>query len=140
MSTKIRPTVSKKRTYYISKHRYYELKHFCLQYNEWRNLIFSRGQNLTKSFEWHGHRQKEFEDPVGEEVGRLEWAKKNMQMVEDAAKKTDDFLAPYILKACTDGRSYTSLKLIDDMPCSRDAFYICYHKFFWILSQLIHAS
>ena len=27
--------LSKKNKYYISKHRYYELKHFCLQYNEW---------------------------------------------------------------------------------------------------------
>lgn len=140
MTTTIRPTVSKKREYYISKHRYYELKHFCLQYNEWRNLVFSRGQNFTKHFEFHVQKQREFDDPVGDEVGRTEYARKNMELVEHAAACTDEFLADYILKAVTDGRSYTSLKLIDDMPCSRDRFYICYHKFFWILSQLKHAS
>lgn len=140
MSTKIRPTVSKKREYYISKHRYYELKHFCLQYNEWRNLVFSRGQNLAKSVIFRTDHQREFNDPVGDEVGRLEWAKQNMQLVEDAAARTDKLLGDYIFLAATQGRSYTSLKLIDDMPCSRDTFYICYHKFFWILSQLKHTA
>lgn len=133
MSTKIRPTVSKKKAYYISKHRYYELKHFCLQYNEWKNLIFSRSGNLTKSFEFHGKRQVEFSDPVADEVIRLENAKRNVQLVEDSATCTDDFLAPYILKAVTEGVSYTYLKMVEDMPCSRDHFYVCYHKFFWIL-------
>lgn len=45
MSTTIRPVVTSDK-YRISKHRYYELKHFCLQYHEWhgdangyRNLI-----------------------------------------------------------------------------------------------------
>ena len=36
MSTVIRAELSKNNPYYISKHRYYELKHFCLQYNEWK--------------------------------------------------------------------------------------------------------
>lgn len=34
MSTTIRPEVSEKNQYWIEKHRYYELKHFCLQYKE----------------------------------------------------------------------------------------------------------
>ena len=36
MSTVIRSVVSKKNPYYISKHRMLELKHFCMQYEEWR--------------------------------------------------------------------------------------------------------
>lgn len=32
MATTIRPEVSKKSKYWIERHRYYELKHFCLQY------------------------------------------------------------------------------------------------------------
>lgn len=34
MATKIRPVLSEKNKYYIDKHRYYELKHFCLQYDD----------------------------------------------------------------------------------------------------------
>ena len=140
MSTKIRPIISKKRTYYISKHRYYELKHFCLQYHEWKNIIFSQGGFSGKSFEFHGRKQSEFVDPVGDEVIFREEAQKNIDMVEEAAKDADDSLADYILEAVTDGVSYTYLRMVEDMPCSRDRFYICYHKFFWILSQLKHAS
>ena len=36
MSTTIRPELSEKNQYWIEKHRYYELKHFCLQYPIWR--------------------------------------------------------------------------------------------------------
>lgn len=140
MATKIRPIVSKKRSYYISKHRYYELKHFCLQYHEWRNLIFSRGGFSEKSFEFYGRKQLDYVDPTGSEVAFREEARKNMEMVEEASKDAGDDLADYILEAVTDGVSYTYLRMVEDMPCSRDKFYICYHKFFWILSQLKHAS
>lgn len=34
-----RAEVSKRNKYYISKHRYYELKHFCLQYPEWKHAL-----------------------------------------------------------------------------------------------------
>ena len=36
MGTSIRPEVSSKKEYWLSRHRYYELKHFCLQYPEWK--------------------------------------------------------------------------------------------------------
>ena len=36
MSTTIRPEVSEKNKYWIERHRYYELKHFCLQYYIWK--------------------------------------------------------------------------------------------------------
>ena len=36
MSTTIRPELSEKNPYWIEKHRYYELKHFCLQYPIWK--------------------------------------------------------------------------------------------------------
>lgn len=34
MGTVIRPETSKKNKYWIPRHRYHELKHFCLQYPE----------------------------------------------------------------------------------------------------------
>ena len=36
MATVLRSELSPKNKYYIDKHRYYELKHFCLQYPEWK--------------------------------------------------------------------------------------------------------
>ena len=36
MATVIRAQISEKNRYWIDKHRHYELKHFCLQYREWK--------------------------------------------------------------------------------------------------------
>ena len=36
MATILRPELSPKNKYHIDKHRYYEHKHFCLQYTEWK--------------------------------------------------------------------------------------------------------
>lgn len=42
MGTTLRAELSEKNPYWIEKHRYYELKHFCLQYPIWkkRNFFF----------------------------------------------------------------------------------------------------
>lgn len=60
MGTKIRPELSKKNKYWIPRHRYYELKHFCLQYPEWKeqytNLSSVTTPKLTdKVFRNIGH-------------------------------------------------------------------------------------
>ena len=36
MSTVIRPELSKNNEYWIPRQRFYELKHFCLQYPSWK--------------------------------------------------------------------------------------------------------
>lgn len=41
MANDIRPEVSQKNPYWIGKHRYYELKHFCLQYPIWKKAYLS---------------------------------------------------------------------------------------------------
>ena len=37
--SRTRNEISVKNKYYISKHRYLELKHFCLQYPEWKRAL-----------------------------------------------------------------------------------------------------
>ena len=58
-----------------------------------------------------------------------------IKMVEELAKEADDFLYPYILKAVTEGLSYTHLKTKHGIPCGRDMYYDRYRKFFWLLSE-----
>lgn len=36
MATLIRPELSLNNKYWIDRHRFYELKHFCLQYKSWK--------------------------------------------------------------------------------------------------------
>lgn len=38
MGTTLRAELSEKNPYWIEKHRYYELKHFCLQYPIWKKM------------------------------------------------------------------------------------------------------
>ena len=51
MATEIRPELSEKNPYWIGKHRYYELKHFCLQYPIWKKaynaLLDGRGDAFS---------------------------------------------------------------------------------------------
>ena len=50
----LKPETSKKNPYYVSKHRMYELIHFCLQYPEWKKTcngideLYFKSPNLDK--------------------------------------------------------------------------------------------
>lgn len=53
MGTIIRPELSEKNKYWLEKHRYYELKHFCLQYPLWKQAYLAKvvaGIRLTALF------------------------------------------------------------------------------------------
>lgn len=39
MTTRIRPELSKRNPFWLDRHRYYELKHFCLQYPLWKKEL-----------------------------------------------------------------------------------------------------
>lgn len=135
MSTDIRPELSYKNKWYIPKHRYYELKHFCLQYPEWK-------RNLTDLI-YHGTSSKvidpnlrEWVDPVGEVVCYIDKYKRQIELLEKCARDTDPYLGSYILKAVTEGLSFTNLQTIHNIPCGKDMYYDRYRKFFYILSGL----
>lgn len=134
--TSIRPEISKKNRYWIDKHRFYELRHFCLQYPTWKKLCnsfdsFSKmpSEPIPLSSERvHG-------DPVLSCVEFREYYLKRMNMVERAAKEADAELANYILKGVTEGISYDGLKAKLEIPCCKDTYYELYRRFFWLLSK-----
>lgn len=137
MGTNIRPEISEKNKYYIDRHRYYELKHFCLQYPLWRknyNTVDGYSTNVVM-----GNTRIAKTNAVIDPVYRLAEAKlyfyERMEMVERAAEEADPFLANYILMAVTEGRSYVNLKARFNMPCSKDNYYEVYRRFFWLLSK-----
>lgn len=61
---------------------------------------------------------------------------RRIQLIEKAAKDADDILYEYILKAVTEGLSFTYLQAVLGIPCSRDTYYDRYRKFFWILNSM----
>ena len=127
--------LSKKNQHYVSKHRYLELKHFCLQYPEWveelREIdgMVGRGEGEIK-----GDRQAS--DPTAYAAMRRMILQKNIDLVRRAVQETDSSLFYWLFLAVTEERSYTYLKEIKGIPCSRDTFYRRYREFFWIISHI----
>lgn len=133
MSTDIRPEISENNEFYISKERYYELKHFCLQYKEWKKALLAiDGINTSCLPKFSKNRYKE--SPVEKIIIAREHYKNLIQMVEDAARKADEEIHEFILLAVTENVSCSSLIAKYDMPCGKDKFYSAYRKFFYHLS------
>ena len=136
MSTVIRPELSKNNLYWIPKHRYYELKHFCLQFPYWKKMYFAIDGILNSPGNMKlTPKSKQIEDETAKyALEKLHYSRR-MDIVTWAATKTDRDLSRYILKAVTEGYSYEYLSTKLDIPCSRDTYYDRYRRFFWILDK-----
>lgn len=136
MATVIRAQISEKNKYYIDKHRYYELKHFCLQYNEWKKEYARCNESIIFASKFEREPASNIHSDVTAKyaIKKLQYGTR-IKLIERIAIEADDFLYPYILKAVTEGLSYTYLKSRLDIPCGRDMYYDRYRKFFWLLSD-----
>ena len=134
MSTTIRPEISIKNHYWIERHRYYELKHFCLQYPTWKKAcagldgLARQGTDVRRP-------SGESSDPTAKAAEAREWYLDRMSIVENAAMETDTVMFPYILKGVTEGCSYDHLRTKHNIPCGKDMYYDLYRRFFWLLSK-----
>ena len=136
MATLIRPEVSIKNKYYIDKHRHYELKHFCLQYPNWKKqYAISKIPSLTSPILGEIQSNNLHGDPTASFVIKKTYYMDRIELVERIAKEADKHLHKYILKAVTENLSYTYLKTRLGIPCGRDMYYDRYRKFFWLLSK-----
>ena len=136
MATVIRAEISSKNKYWIDKHRHYELKHFCLQYPSWKKAYHALdGAQLPSSVAERIPSTNIPSDPTAKCVMLKDQYLKRIRIVEEAAMEADDLLHDYILKAVTEGLSYTYLQTVLAIPCSRDTYYDRYRKFFWLLSK-----
>lgn len=137
MSTVTRPELSEKNKYYLEKHRYYELKHFCLQYPIWLRaynaleglsakpedlLIFQKSHSISNPTENCA-------------LSRLFYSER-IDMIKSVCDMTDPILGKYILYGVTEERSYDNLRTVYDIPCCRESYYEMYRKFFWILNKV----
>lgn len=134
MGTNIRPKLSTKNKYWIDKHRYYELKHFCLQYPMWKKLYLGLDGLVKNSTDVRTNTNVNSDPTSNCAVSRAFYSEK-ICMLERCAEQADPELASYILKAVTEELSYNYLKTKLDIPCSKDTYYDRYRKFFWILHK-----
>lgn len=134
MATKVRPELSKKNELWISKHRFYELKHYCLQYPEWKKQLNSiYGINANKQST--KVKTSNISDKTASTALLASELKTKIDEIDRIAKKTDVMLSDYIIKAVTEDRSYVYLKNYLNIPCSRDVYYKLYRTFFALLDK-----
>lgn len=134
MSTIIRPEISRKNKYWIDRHRHYELKHFCLQYPEWKRAYYL-SPGISSSFGNELPGSDSYGDPTAKLAMRKVMYMERIKLIERIAGEADKDLRDYILKGVTEGLSYTYLRTKMNMPCSRDMYYDRYRKFFWLLDS-----
>lgn len=132
MGTAIRPELSSKNKYWISKHRHYELKHFCLQYRDWIGEYEDSDGFESEA----GKSDTRFSDRTAKHGMLRAKHIEKIKMIEYAAMNADEELKTYILRAVTEGLSYTYLKSRLEIPCSRDTYYDRYRRFFWLLDKM----
>ena len=136
MGTTIRPELSEKNPYWIEKHRYYELKHFCLQYPFWKKAYLALDGLAKRPSDlvlFSG--QRDLSDPTAKCAEARIFYSNRMELVESVAEETDVVLGTYILQAVTSGISYDCLKARLDIPCCKDVYYDLYRRFFWLLNK-----
>lgn len=136
MGNIIRAEVSENNPYWIEKHRYYELKHFCLQYPIWKKVYASldglsgHSTNFTTMV---------VSSTLGDPTARIGIAKTyysdRIKMIERTAMQTDSSLGIYILQGVTEGWSYDIIKARLEIPCCKDTYYELYRRFFWLLNK-----
>ena len=135
MATVIRPEISEKNKYWISKHRHYELKHFCLQYYTWKKTYAELDGFTSQGTDSGYPRTNTPGDPTAKCVDLRSVYLDRMDLVRRIAFEADPDLASYIFKAVTEGLSYTYLKTKMRIPCGKDMYYDRYRRFFWLLSK-----
>lgn len=132
MSTVIRNSVSYRSPYFISKERFLELKHFCLQYDDYKRRIVENSVLRPKfeRFETSG-RSDGVDDKTADLGVYLTILGHYMEMIEECSKKAGGDISGFIFEAVTKGKSYATL----NPPCSKNYFYQRYRAFFWMLDK-----
>lgn len=136
MSTVIKAELSKNNEYWIEKHRYYELKHFCLQYPIWKKAKLSLDGLKSKDLTLFSiSKNNQISDPTAKCAEARAFYSERIALLDRIANETDPELSSYILEGVTKNLSYDKLKLKYDIPCCRDVYYKLYRKFFWLLNK-----
>lgn len=136
MATLVRAEVSLRNKYYIDKHRHYELKHFCLQYPEWKRAYeHFDDPSMPLSMIERVPTSNIPGDPTAKRALMKAYYSEKIKLLEKVAMETDQYLCDYILKAVTENLSYTYLKSKLEIPCGKDMYYDRYRRFFWLLNK-----
>jgi len=133
MGTQVRSEVSKRKEYWLPKHRHLELVHFCLQYPEWKMRLKSLDGHLNGSSlgEIRSSKDGSIAKPVERIVEERMELEERIEMIDRSAQRAAFDLSSYLIKGVTEGLGYDHL----DIPCCKDVYYQLYRRFFWMLDK-----
>lgn len=118
----------------ISKHRYYELQHMCLQYNEWKDTLRYLEAPMRNNREAGS-------SAVEEAAVRRASLVQKCELIEDTAQEAGEVsgginIAEYIIKAVTNENiTYRYLDSVMNIPVGKNLFYAKRRRFFILLSE-----
>lgn len=125
--------ISKKNPYWIPKHRYLELKNWCLQYREWEEE-YNACVWLTSKIP-RGEKSSNVSDPTPKMAVHMSELKKKMDLIENICKEVAPRYAMTLLVSIINGTMYDTCTTINPALPSRSEWYKTRRKFFYILSQ-----
>ena len=129
--------LSTKNPYYLTKHRFYEVYHYAMQYQEWKDEYRTTEQTM-RGIAYDGVKVKSSGsgDALERVAIRITELSEKIEMLEAVAKETDKDLSEYILRGVTDEQvTYNYLSMVLHIPCSRNTYYSLRRKFYWLLSE-----
>lgn len=122
--------------YGISKHRYQELKAFCLQYDEKKSKI-SRG---ISGIGYDGMPKENYKgNPLETQAIRNVMYQKDCEMIEQAAMAASGEIYPYIIKSVANDLSYQFIEYdeaLGRIPVGINEFY-AYRRLFYHYLDLL---
>lgn len=131
----MRNVISEKNKYYISKHRYLELRHFCLQYYEWERDVNSAIFIQERPFRDVLRHSSDLPDKTSDLAIRNAQKSLYMRLVKDTCFETDKDIGKWLFIGVSKGESFDRLKMLYSLPCEKDMYYDRYRKFFWLLDK-----
>lgn len=131
----MRSRVSEKSKYYISPHRYLELRHFCLQYKEWEAALKETNYVSSMSVRPVTRHDRRRKDMTGNTAARRAQLSLYMKMVKDTCFESDESIGKWLFLGVTRGVAFRSLKTLYEIPCEKDMYYDRYRKFFYLLDK-----
>lgn len=137
MSTPIRPEISAKNIYSISKERYYELAHFCRQYGELQKMYAEINSSNVSTSKIASERVVSSQRYSSTEATALSAAsiKSRIDIINRALLEVDEYIRESMKICVTEGISFSKINAKTPIPICKDYFYINYRKFFWFLDK-----
>ena len=142
MGTDIRNQISEDSKYFLPKHRYLELRHFCAQYYFWIAKKEVLTNQALETYTPTGyHNSSKYADKTAEIAIKIASLSNRINLIDRISCEADPVLGHYIFRAVTEELTYEALNRDLErhneppMNCGRNVFYSTYRKFFWLLDK-----